>query len=56
LIRESIHAEVITSDGAEGVLGAWPPTYTPLISVMLDARDGGEGGLRCEASGLHPQH
>jgi hypothetical protein len=47
--------EVIARDGAKGVLDAWPPAHAPLISVMLDAHDGAEGGLRCEASGLHPQ-
>jgi hypothetical protein len=55
LVCESIHVEVIARDGAKGVLDAWPPAHAPLISVMLDAHDGAEGGLRCEASDLHPQ-
>jgi hypothetical protein len=27
----------------------------PSISMVLDARDGAEGGLQCKASGSHPQ-
>jgi hypothetical protein len=50
-----MHAEVIALDGAGGVLNAGPPACVSLIFVKLDARDDAEGGLRCEAAGLHPQ-
>jgi hypothetical protein len=56
LVHELICAKVVTRDGVEGVLNAWPPAYAaPLISAMLDACDGAEGVLRCETSSLHPQ-
>jgi hypothetical protein len=55
LVHESMHAEVITLDGAGGVFNAGPPACVSLIFVKLDARDDAEEGLRCEASGLHPQ-
>jgi uncharacterized protein YqiB (DUF1249 family) len=32
LIRESIHVEVITCNGAEAVLDVWPLANTPLHS------------------------
>jgi hypothetical protein len=52
-----MYAEASSRNGAEGVLDVGPPACAPLISVKLDARDGAEGGggLRCEATGLHPQ-
>jgi hypothetical protein len=50
-----MHAEVIALDGAEGVFNARPSARVPLISVKLDTCDDAEEGLRCEASGLHPQ-
>jgi hypothetical protein len=50
-----MHAEVIALDGAEGVFNARPSARVPLISVKLDTCDDAEEGLRCAASGLHPQ-
>jgi hypothetical protein len=54
LLCESVHAEVIARDGAEGALDAGPSACAPLISTKLDAHDEAEEGLRCKASGLHP--
>jgi hypothetical protein len=55
LVHESMHAEVITLDGATGVFDAGPPAYIPLISVKFDVCGDAEG-LLCEASNLYPQH
>jgi hypothetical protein len=55
LLRESMHAEVIARDDAQGVFDTGPLACAPLISTELDVRDDAEESLRCEASDLHPQ-
>jgi hypothetical protein len=54
LVHELVNAKLIVLSDVGGALVAGLEACVSLIRVKVDARSDA-GGLRCHASGLHPQ-
>jgi hypothetical protein len=55
MVHELVNAKLIMLSDVGGALGAGLEACVSLIRVKVDAHDDA-GGLRCRASGVHPQH